>query len=136
MQDLDTAIGALGIMAGGVRGRQGSIDIAALRRQSEAYSDSEGLDTFFKFMATAGRTHPFPVIRVRELDRWAGDGEYDRILGGDYVARGDEPPLRDDMSAAGAGFSDAAQDVFTNADEYVAQALSSFAGALRRLARD
>ncbi len=135
-QDVDTAVGALGVMAGGVRGREGSINVEALRTQSEAYSDSEGLDTFFKFMATAGRTHPFPVIRVRELDRWAVGGEYARILGGEFVARGDEPPLRDDMSAAGAGFSDSAQEVFTNADEYVANALSAFAGALRRLARN
>ena len=132
VQDLDRALGALGVMAGGVRGREGTINIDALREQSREYSDSQGLDTFFKFMATAGRTHPFPVIRVREMDRFAAEGPFAEIMKGDYVRRGDEPPLRDDVSAAGAGFSDSAQTVFGNADEFVSQALSSFAASLRR----
>ncbi len=136
VQDLDRAVGALGVMAGGVRGREGTINVDALREQSRDYSDSQGLDTFFKFMATAGRTHPFPVIRVRELDRYAEEGNYTDILKGDYVRRGDEPPLIDDLSTAGAGFSDSAQTVFTNADEYVGKALTNFASALRRKVKD
>jgi hypothetical protein len=136
VQDLDLAVGALGVMAGGVRGREGTINVDALREQSRDYSDSQGLDTFFKFMATAGRTHPFPVIRVREMDRFAEEGTYTNILKGEYVRRGDESPLIDDMSTAGAGFSDSAQTVFTNADEYVSKALSSFASALRRRANE
>ncbi|MBT8240784.1 MAG: M48 family metallopeptidase, partial [Acidimicrobiia bacterium] len=136
VQDVDRAVGALGVMAGGVRGREGTINVAALRQQSREYGDSQGLDTFFKFMATAGRTHPFPVIRVREMDNFAEQGPYTDILKGDYVRRGDEPPLRDDVSAAGTGFSESAQTVFENADEYVAQALSNFAAALRRRVRE
>lgn len=135
VQDLDAAVGALGVMAGGVRGRQGTISIAALREQSREYTDSQGIDTFFKFMATAGRTHPFPVIRVREIDRFAEEGPCMDILKGEYIRRGDEPPLRDDVSAAGAGFSTSAQTVFVNADEYVATALTNFASALRRRAK-
>ncbi len=63
------SVGSLGVMAGGIRGREGTIDVGALRDQAAAFDDSTGLDTFFKFMATAGRTHPFPVVRVNELDR-------------------------------------------------------------------
>jgi Zn-dependent protease with chaperone function len=37
-------------------------------------------------------THPFPVRRVYELTRWVKSGEYDRVIGGDYVHRGEEPP--------------------------------------------
>ncbi len=136
VQNVDGAVGALGVMAGGIRGREGTIDVEALRVQSRDYSDSQGLDTFFKFMATASQTHPFPVIRVREMDRFAEEGEYTDILKGDYVRRGDEPALRDDMTAAGAGFSDSAQTVFSNADEYVGKALSNFAGALRRRSKE
>lgn len=136
VQDLDTCVGALGVMAGGIRGREGEIDVAALRSQSEQYTDSQGLDTFFKFMATAGQTHPFPVIRVREMDNFAAHGPYTDVLKGDYVRRGEEPPLKSDLSQAGAGFSESAQTVFTNADEYVSAALTNFASALRRRVRD
>jgi hypothetical protein len=29
-------------------------------------------------------THPMPVHRAQELERWALSGTYDRILDGDY----------------------------------------------------
>ncbi|NNF52929.1 MAG: M48 family metallopeptidase [Acidimicrobiales bacterium] len=134
-QDLDMVVSALGVMAGGIRGSEDQISVAALRDQAAEYSDTSGLDTFFKFMATAGRTHPFPVIRVNEIDRFAAGEDYSSALAGNYVQRGDEPPLRDDVAAAGAGFSDSAQTVFTQADEYVNDALTNFAAALRRRAR-
>ncbi|MGI9608728.1 MAG: M48 family metallopeptidase [Acidimicrobiia bacterium] len=136
LQNVDASVSALGVMAGGIRGREDSINVEALRVQSSEYSDSQGLDTFFKFMATAGRTHPFPVIRVREMDRFADDGPYTDIVKGDYIRRGEEPPLSDDMSAAGAGFSDSAQTVFTKSDEYVGKALTNFASALGRKVRE
>ena len=41
-----------------------------------------------------------PVQRVRELLDWVREGEYDRIVGGDYMRRGEEPPLRDEVDAA------------------------------------
>ncbi len=118
-------------MAGGVRGRKGTIDVAALRDQSSEYLDAEGLDAFFKFMSTAGRTHPFPVIRVAELSRFIEDGTYAAILDGDYVRRGDEPPLLQDLEQARQGFSDSAQRVFTNADEYVNKTLTGWARRVR-----
>lgn len=135
VQNLDLAVGALGVMAGGVRGRQGTINPEALRDQAADYGDSQGLDTFFKFMATAGRTHPFPIIRVAELDRFAGGEYYAAAMAGEYVRRGEEPPLSESVAAARAGFSDSAQKVFTNADRYVAEALTNFADAIRRRAR-
>lgn len=135
VQDLDLAVGALGVMAGGIRGRLGTINPEALRDQAADYGDSQGLDTFFKFMATAGRTHPFPVIRVAELDRYADGESYAAAMGGEYVRRGEEPPLSEAVAAARAGFSDSAQKVFTNADRYVAEALTNFADAIRRRAR-
>ncbi len=89
------------------------------------------------------------MIRVNEIDRFAAvpghsgqrnrpiraGEDYEAALAGTYIQRGDEPPLRDDVSAAGAGFSDSAQSVFTNADQYVNDALTNFAAALRRRAK-
>ena len=126
VQDDEVAYGALGVMAGGIRGREGDVDIAALKEQSTEYLDAEGLDAFFKFMSTAGQTHPFPVIRVAELGRFIDDG-YGAIVAGDYVRRGEEPPLGDDLSRARRGFSDSAQKVFTDADQYVNKTLLGWA---------
>ena len=39
-------------------------------------------------------THPMPVKRVRELLDWVREGDYDRIVGGDYMRIGEEPPLQ------------------------------------------
>lgn len=127
VQDPDVAFGALGMMAGGIRGREGEVDIDSLRAQSAEYVDAEGLDGFFKFMSTAGRTHPFPVIRVAELTKFIDDGPYRAIIAGDYVRRGEEPPLDYDLDQARKGFSDSAQKVFTNADEYVNKTLFGWA---------
>ncbi|MGI9616085.1 MAG: M48 family metallopeptidase [Acidimicrobiales bacterium] len=127
VQDPDVAFGALGMMAGGIRGREGEVDIDSLRAQSAEYVDAEGLDAFFKFMSTAGKTHPFPVIRVAELSKFIDDGPYRAIIAGDYVRRGDEPPLNYDLDQARKGFSDSAQKVFTNADEYVNKTLFGWA---------
>ena len=115
------------MMAGGIRGREGEVDIDSLRAQSAEYVDAEGLDAFFKFMSTAGRTHPFPVIRVAELSKFIDDGPYRAIIAGDYVRRGEEPPLDYDLDQARKGFSDSAQKVFTNADEYVNKTLFGWA---------
>lgn len=123
----DVAYGALGMMAGGIRGREGEVDIAALKEQSSEYLDAEGLDSFFKLMSTARRTHPFPVIRVAELTKFIEDGPYGPILQGAYVRRGEEPPLAYDLDQARRGFSDSAQKVFTDADEYVNKTLLGWA---------
>ena len=131
VQEPDAAMGALGMMAGGIRGREGEIDLDALRAQSSEYLDAEGLDGFFKFMSTIGRTHPFPVIRVAELTKFIDEGPYHTILDGDYVRRGEEPPVAHDLEQARKGFSESAQKVFTNADEYVNKTLFGWASRVR-----
>jgi Zn-dependent protease with chaperone function len=132
VQEPAAAYGALGVLAGGIRGRHDEISIDALMAQSAEYLDGNGLDGFYKFMSTIGRTHPFPVIRVAELTSFIDNGPYHAIVGGEYVRRGQEPPLSGDLAAARRGFSDSAQKVFTNADEYVNKTLTDWATGLRR----
>jgi Zn-dependent protease with chaperone function len=47
-----------------------------------------------------GLSHPFAVRRVRELVSWVSSGDYDRIRGGTYVHRGEEPPVTAEFEAA------------------------------------
>ena len=130
VQDTEVGYGALGMMAGGVRGRD-DVDIDALKEQSLEYTDASGLDGFFKFMSTVGRTHPFPVIRVAELTNFIEQGPYGNIVAGDYVRRGSEAPVTEDFVEARKGFSESAQKVFSNADEYVNQTLMGWARNVR-----
>jgi hypothetical protein len=51
-------------------------------------------------MSEIASTHPFPVRRVNELIKWVSDGEFDRIRGGSYVRRGQEPPTSEEFRAA------------------------------------
>ena len=92
VQDPDVVRSALLRSAGGVG--EGA-NIEAFQEQARRYEeDGDTLDTIAKAMALLNRSHPFPVERLKEIDRWIESGEYDRILSGDYLTRADEPPRK------------------------------------------
>jgi Zn-dependent protease with chaperone function len=88
-QDAGAARRALMKMAGGSRMAELSHD--AFHQQAREYDAvpdvREGL---LKLLQLQGNTHPFAVVRFAELDRWVADGDYVRILGGDYPRREDD----------------------------------------------
>lgn len=131
VQDTNAAFGALGVVAGGIRGRHDIIDVPAMRQQAQDYVTASGLDGIYKFMATMRETHPFPMVRVAELGNFV-DESYEAILNDDYARRGAEDGLVADLDEARKGFSDSAQQVFTNADKYVNRTLLSWATAVNR----
>ena len=94
-------------MAGGGRGEgfAGQMNVDAFMEQAHEYAaTSEGLDIVYKILSTLALTHPMHTVRAAELQRWVRQGDYDRILRGEYVRRGPETadrPLRDDFAAAG-----------------------------------
>ena len=88
-QDADVVRGALLRMAGGV-GEGANID--AFREQARRYEEGgSALDSVIKTLALLNRSHPFPVQRLGELDRWIESGAYDEILEGLYPLREDDP---------------------------------------------
>lgn len=89
VQDPDVVRLALLRLAAGVS--EGA-DIAAFREQARRYEeDGDMLDAIRKALALLGQRHPFPVHRLRELDRWVEGGYYQAILRGEYLRRGQEP---------------------------------------------
>lgn len=136
VQDLDTAMGMHAVMAGGIRGRRDELNIEAFVEQAEEYRDTGGLTAYYRFLATLGRSHPFPVIRVAELRNWVDSGEYARILTGDYHRRGEPRSVSDDFATAGRNFSERAGQVFEDTDRYVNEALTSFMNSAKRLFED
>ena len=133
VQDLDSSLGLLAVMAGGIRGRTDEINLPAFVAQSDEYLDADGLNAYFKFMATLGRSHPFPVVRVAELRRWVDSGAYDEIVGGDYPTTLEDRPVGEHVADAGRNFSDTASKVFTDTEKYVNGALLGIASRASRM---
>jgi len=69
------------------------LNVDAFIQQAIRYETwDESLDRSLRFLGEITTTHPNAVRRVSELTRWIQSGAYDRIIGGDYVRRGQEAP--------------------------------------------
>src|SRR5436190_7349472 len=80
-------------MAGG--GDMAQMDLNAFLAQAKEYEETGGaLDRIFKILGVLGRSHPFNTVRAAELQRWIEQGNYERILGGEYTRRGLEAEQR------------------------------------------
>jgi Zn-dependent protease with chaperone function len=128
-------------MAGGGRGSMfdGSMNVDAFMAQAHEYaSTKEGLDTVYKIINTLALSHPMHTVRAAELQNWVTSGEYDRIMRGEYVRRGDEArarPLRDDMAAAGSYYKEEARDLARDVADAARKAAGAAADAFRSATR-
>ena len=83
------------------------LNLDAFMRQAMEYTETgEGLDRLQRLLTDLRQTHSLPVKRVHELLAWVRDGEYDRIVSGEYTRRGQERPAREEASAAAAHYSE------------------------------
>ena len=66
-------------LAGGGRKLQAQMNQSDFLQQIRAYEDMDDsqLDRFYKLMITIPRDHPFPIMRAKHLDEWAGSGYRD-----------------------------------------------------------
>jgi Zn-dependent protease with chaperone function len=87
VQDAPLVFRALMKSAAGARIAQ--MDVNEFFRQAHDYESlSSGLDSLYKLVDVLGETHPFPITRITALQEWEKGGDYRKILGGDYPARG------------------------------------------------
>jgi|GEM_PF-96407 len=106
-------------LAGGPRIEQ--MDLGSFMDQAIEYEDqNDVLDCIYKVLNNWGTTHPHPVARIRELQRWIDQGDYQRILDGNYVTRDDSRHV----SAAGQ-WKRAAKDVAYEASKTTGDAVTS-----------
>jgi hypothetical protein len=87
------------VLAGGVKSENLNLD-AFLQQALEYETWDDPHDRLRRFFYEIGVTHPFAVRRTSELMKWVQSGDYDRIVGGDYVRRGEEPPVREEAGDA------------------------------------
>ena len=69
-------------------------------------ASGSGLERATKLLQDLHVTHPMPVRRVRLLLDWVREGDYDRIVRGEYVKRGEEPSAREEAGDAGSFYAD------------------------------
>jgi Zn-dependent protease with chaperone function len=111
---------ALMVLAAGEAAADLSLD-AFIAQGMEYDEGGRGLERLTKLLQDLNITHPMPVRRVRMLLDWVRAGEYDRIVGGEYLRRGDEPPLRDEADAAGDFYGKRVSDAFAVAGSSIAE---------------
>jgi len=77
------------------------LDLDAFLEQAQHYHEpEEGLDKMQRYWLEAQAGHPIAVRRCREIMDWVRAGDYERIVGGEYVRRGQEAPAREEAGDA------------------------------------
>jgi Zn-dependent protease with chaperone function len=77
------------------------LNLDAFMKQGLDYDEKgSGLERLTRLFINMNLTHPMSVRRTHELLAWVRSGEYDRIKDGEYMRRGQEPPLSEDTAAA------------------------------------
>jgi Zn-dependent protease with chaperone function len=96
------------------------LDLDVFMRQGADYREKgSGLERLSRLFLDLGITHPMPVRRVHELMEWVRSGDYDRIVGGEYVTRDMPPDPRAEAGDAVAHYSDRFRAMFRDASESV-----------------
>ena len=109
------------VLAGGVKSKKLNLD--AFLRQANEYEEWEpGWDRLSRLRTELGQTHAAPVRRVSQLMKWVRSGEYDRIVGGEYVRRGDPVSPRAEANEAADHYAERFRGFFKDVDASMGKA--------------
>lgn len=88
-QSLDLSVDANIALTAGPQRLRHEQSREAFMEQARAYQDTTMMDELGKVLIflsrTGAYTHPMPVHRTQQLERWVLSGEFDRIMSGDYA---------------------------------------------------
>jgi hypothetical protein len=106
-QDEDAGLRALMKIAGGSHLHEMNAE-AFLAQAAEYESSGDLRDGVLKLLNLEGQVSPFAVLRAAELRRWAREGDYQRILAGEYPLRDDDPHVSvfEEVKATAASYSE------------------------------
>ena len=97
------------------------LNLDAFMKQGMDYEKSGGgLERLTRLLTQLNLTHPMPVRRTHELLEWVREGEYDRIVGGAYMRRGEEHDAREEAGAASVHYTERVRDAFKDAGDSIA----------------
>jgi Zn-dependent protease with chaperone function len=119
-RDTTAVCRSLMVLTAGAAAEDLSLD--AFMAQAADYEEGgKGLDRITKLVNDMNLTHPMPVRRARELIDWMRSGEYDRIVDGEYLRRGQEPPLKDEADTAASHYGDRISGALEQAGSSIAE---------------
>jgi Zn-dependent protease with chaperone function len=108
------------------------LDLDQFMAQAQDYESGGGLERLSRMMIDLNVTHPMPVRRAQELMKWVRSGDYNRIVDGEYVRRGDEAGVREEAGDAAAHYADRFRGAFKDAGDAVGSATEQLADWLRK----
>ncbi|MFW6201234.1 MAG: M48 family metalloprotease, partial [Gemmatimonadota bacterium] len=131
VQDPEAALRAMLRLAGG--GDDDQMHLPDFLDQADEYREGGDLaDAVFKVLALLPATHPFHVLRAGELRDWVEEGDYDRILRGEYHRRDDDrPPYREDLRRAARAYAESAGSVMDRVGDAARRFRDAFAEGFR-----
>jgi Zn-dependent protease with chaperone function len=113
------------------------LNLDAFIAQGMEYSESgSGLERLTRMLQQLQVTHPMPVRRVRLLLDWVREGDYDRMVRGDYLRRGEEPSAREEADAAGMFYADRISGAFQAAGSSISEVGQQLGDWLKRTKGD
>jgi Zn-dependent protease with chaperone function len=108
------------------------LNLEAFMRQGLDYREKgTGLERLSRLFLDLNVTHALPVRRVHELMTWVHSGEYDRIIGGEYVNRDEPVRPRVEASEAATHYTERFREFVRDAGESVNQAGQQLSDWLR-----
>jgi Zn-dependent protease with chaperone function len=109
------------------------LNLDAFIAQGMDYSEGGGgLERLTKLFQDLRLTHPMPVRRVRLLLDWVHEGDYDRIVRGDYLRVGQEGSAREEADAASAFYGERISAAFQQAGSSISEAGQQLGDWLKR----
>jgi Zn-dependent protease with chaperone function len=103
------------VLASGVKSSKLNLD--AFIRQANEYEEWEpGWDRMSRLRTELGQTHAAPVRRVSQLLKWVRSGDYDRIMRGEYIRRGDPVSPRAEANDAADHYAERFRGFFRDAE--------------------
>lgn len=81
-QDASIVISALMKLAGGSRDIANELSVEAFLRQARSYDEATAspIGWYLRNAQTRALSHPLPVLRAREIDRWSTSNQYNELL--------------------------------------------------------
>jgi Zn-dependent protease with chaperone function len=120
------------VLAGGAASRKLNLD--AFLKQAAEYEEWEpGWDKFSRLRIELAQTHAFPVRRVSELMKWVRSGEYERVMRGEYIRRGDPVDARAEAGDAVDHYAERFRALFKEAGAGVANVGDKVADAAEKV---
>jgi Zn-dependent protease with chaperone function len=108
------------VTAGGLPSTR--LDLDAFMAQAMEYESwDDPHDRVRRFFYEIGATHSYAVRRVSEVMKWVQEGEYDRIIRGEYRRRDDERDVREEAGDAVEFYAERFRSLFDEVGENVSK---------------